>query len=141
MVEAAIPVSRQTPADQPGGLRRRLLIYGSRPARRGPPPLADGKNPSAERKEEKQALRLAGELETFIFPKVGNKRIGQITRSEHRSEGASGKFPDASREAVDGSHLACTTDEWKRTVAMLKCILENRATAPFDRMRILVPPH
>ena len=78
--------------------------------------LADGKNPSTERKEEKQALRLAGQatfekiarhylaalarkvrhgkgsintykkakwmLETFIFPKLGDKPISQITRSE-----------------------------------------------------------
>ena len=78
--------------------------------------IADGKDPSAERQAERQALKLASEatfekigrhylaalarkvrrgkgsiktykkakwmLETFIFPKLGDKPIGQITRSE-----------------------------------------------------------
>jgi hypothetical protein len=45
--------------------------------------IADGKDPSAEGQAEKDALKLAKwMLETFIFPKLGDKPIGDITASE-----------------------------------------------------------
>jgi len=95
MVEAAIPVSRPGEDDQPRDLSRRHLIYGTRPAR-ALIVKHEGTFEKVARHYLAALLRKVRKgkgsiktytkarwmLETFIFPKLGDKPIGDITASQ-----------------------------------------------------------